>query len=152
MNQVETTLSRRNLLLAVGGATAVGALLVAPFGRSVARRTGNLARSLTGTTRTLSLAHGSYELWLGLVGSVFALGDGTRMRLIGVRAFAGEGARPPELKRARAFVAAFDALGGATPAGDIIHTASHALHGSIPIFLTASRDPRRPARMLAVFN
>jgi len=44
------------------------------------------------------------------------------------------------------------AVGGATLAGDIIHTASHALHGSMPIILTASRDPRAPARMLAVFN
>jgi len=151
MDKVETRLSRRNVLLGVGGASVVGALFAAPIGTSIVRGTKSLARSVTSPTPTLSLANGSYDLWAGLVGSVFALGDGSRMQLVGVRAFPEGGTRPANL-RARAFVAVFDPLGGARPASDIIYTANHALHGPVPIFLAAASDSRTPARMLAVFN
>jgi hypothetical protein len=100
----------------------------------------------------LSLANGSYDEWLGEVGTIFSLGGGTSMRLAGVQPFAGAGSRPVVLARGSAFLVVFDLLDGQTMAGDLIYTAHHPLYGPLQIFLSASSDPRTPGRMTAVFN
>jgi hypothetical protein len=104
------------------------------------------------TRRAISLGSAGYDEWAVQVGSVFAIGGGTSMRLTGVRALESGGSRPIRLARDSAFLAVFDPLGGATMAGNLIYTAVHPEHGALMMFLTASSDSRTPARMLAVFN
>jgi len=148
----ESKVSRRNLLMVAGGAVAVGAIAASPV-RQVLTRT---AEAVTGgrllPLRSISLASASYEQWAEQVGSTFALGGGTSMQLIGVRALQSGGARPASLSRSRAFVAFFEPMARQTIAGDLIYSVSHAQHGALQIFLTESADPQTPARMLAVFN
>ncbi|HKR24505.1 MAG TPA: hypothetical protein VJS15_04545 [Allosphingosinicella sp.] len=150
--ETESNVSRRNVLLVAGGMAAVGALAASPARTVIARGAQDLLASRAGTPRITSLATASYEQWLGQVGSVFSLGGGVRMQLSGVRAMSSTGARPASLARNRAFVAFFDPAGGSTLAGDLIYTITHAQHGPLQLFLSASPDARTPARMLAVFN
>jgi len=153
MARVESTLSRRNLLLAAGGAVAViGALAAAPIRNIVAQRSRNLVTAVPGLRRLVSLADGSFEEWQAQVGSRFAIGGGAVMQLSGVRALTSSGARPASVSRARAFVAFFDPVAGGSLPGDLIYTANHGQYGPLQIFLSAAPAPRAPARMLAVFN
>ena len=153
MDKVETTLSRRKLLLVIGGATAAaGAVIAAPYRGVFARRVEQFLRRRPLARTMRSLAYGSYEDWLLQVGSDFAIAGAGTMRLIGVQAFASGGRRPPELRRSSAFVAFFDPLGGRTLAGELIYTLRHPQHGPLQLFLSASADPQTPARMFAVLN
>lgn len=152
MDKVESTLSRRNLLLVLGGAVAAaGALAAAPFRNVIAQRARQLVVTVPTLRRALSLANGSYEEWQAQVGSRFAVGGGTVMQLSGVRAFMTTGTLPPG-SRARAFAAFFDPLAGGTMAPDLIYTANHPQYGPLQIFLSAAPSSRAPGRMLAVFN
>jgi len=150
--KTESNVSRRSLLLVAGGVAAAGALAPSPVRNVIARGAQDLLGSSSATPRIASLATASYEQWLGQVGSEFALGGGVRMQLSGVRALASGGERPSSLPRDRAFVAFFEPAAGQTIAGDLIYSVSHARHGALQLFLSASPDPRTPARMLAVFN
>ena len=153
MDNPKPRLSRRGMLVALGGAVvAAGAFAASPFRAVLSRQIRELVVDRRSPRRSLALASASYEEWMGQVGSVFAVGGGASMRLAGVRAFPSEGARPLGLARESAFVAFFDPIGRQTMAGDLIYTASHARYGALPIFLSASVDPRMPARMVAVFN
>lgn len=153
MEKTDNRLSRRNMLLiAGGGIAAASALVAAPFRTQIAGK----ARAIVTSTRLgrglVSLAHAGYDEWEAQVGSTFALGGGTGLRLVGVRALPSGGTRPASVTRGRAFVAVFDPLGGQSLAGDLIYTANHGEYGPLPIYLSAASDPRSPGRMLAVFN
>lgn len=152
MSKAIAKLSRRNVV--VGGATAatVGAIALSPLGVPITREARELIATQPWARGMLSLSSAGYDQWLAQVGSVFALGGGTTMRLAGVRPMASEGARPMGVARRSAFVAMFDMLGGQTVAGDLIYTVSHSQYGPLQIFLSASTDPRTPGRVLAVFN
>ena len=153
MDKIQSRLSRRNLLLVLGGAVAaVGAVALSPFRNVLARRARGAVASPSWARPILSLADASYGEWHDQVGSVFTTGGGDRMRLAGVKAMPAPGARPRGLARDSAFVAFFDPLAGRTMAGDLIYAASHPQYGPLAIFLSASVDPRAPARMVAVFN
>ena len=153
MERETSRVSRRNIVLALGGAVAVaGALVAAPFKNVIARRSRNLVVSHSWGRRLVSLGDAGVDEWSQQVGSVFTVAGGTTMRLAGVRAMPATGRRPSNLGRDTAFVAVFDPLGGATMAGDLTYGASHPEYGALMMFLTASSDPRTPARMFAVFN
>lgn len=150
--QPKTRLTRRNVMIAGGGAAAAGIGIVAltPLGNPVkAKAREALAGSSLGRSM-LSLADGTMAEWQAQVGSTFSLGGGAAMRLAGVRAMASEGERPMSVTRRSAFVAHFDVLDGQDLPGDLIYTASHPQYGALQIFLTESAES--PRRMLAVFN
>ena len=152
MEKPVTKLSRRNIIVGGGAVAAVGAIAASPLSVPIARTTQQLIATQTWARSLLSLADAGYEQWLAVVGSDFALGGGTSMRLIGVSAFPSPGARPMRVGRTSGFLAVFELAGGQTMAGDLIYTAAHSEYGPLPIFLSASSDPRTPARMYAVFN
>jgi hypothetical protein len=144
--------SRRNIIVAAGAAAAVGALSLSPARRLIADAGG--ARSdgtAPGSGGPATLATGSLDDWQGAIGATFTIAGAGALRLAGLRPLESRGNRPSNL-RGRAFVAMFDPVGGATLAGDLIYTARRRGAAAFPIFLSASPDPRTPARMLAVFN
>ncbi len=149
--ETESKVSRRKLLLVAGGVAAAGAFVASPGRDVIARGARKLVSGGSGAQRIATLASASYEQWLGQVGSVFAAGGGVRLSLTGVVPMPAPGARPAGL-RDGAFAAVFDPVGGATLAGDLIYTLSHARHGPVQIFLSAAADPRTPARLFAIFN
>lgn len=141
------------MLIAGGGAVAAaGAFVASPLGNPITSKGRELLASQPWARRFLSLAGGTQAEWQSQVGSTFALGGGTSMRLAGVRPFASPGDRPLSVTRKSAFVAVFDVLGGNSLPGDLIYTATHPQYGPLQLFLSASSDPRAPARMFAVFN
>jgi hypothetical protein len=150
MEKTVSRLSRRNVLVGLGGALAVGAVLAAPYKTIVTGRARALIRRLPGATRLLSLANAGYDEWRDQVGTVFNV-SGATMRLIGVEALNSAGTRPPGL-RDRAFAAHFTVLNGRAVAGDLIYLASQPDYGPFSLFLSGSGDPAMPSRMLAVFN
>lgn len=144
-------LNRRKMMLITGGAIAgAGALIAAPFRKEIAATARQVLTSTPLGRGFVSLANAGYEEWAAQVGSVFTLGDGTRLTLAGVRAFPSTGMRPRD-GRDRAFVALFDAGSRRNVAPDLIHTANHAEYGPLPLFLSAGNSTT-PGRMLAVFN
>jgi hypothetical protein len=154
MEQTESFLSRRKLLIGLGGVAAASvALLASPFRAVIAMTSRDLLRSQPILSRRLvSLADAGSDDWLDQVGSVFALGGGTSMKLVAVSTFAAAGQRPMRLGRNQAFQAKFDVQNRGSLAGDLIYTASHPRYGAFQIFLQASSDPRLPQRMTALFN
>jgi len=153
MDKVESKISRRNMLLATGGAAAaVGALAAVPFRGEITQSVRDLAGTVPQLRGMLSLANASYEEWLDQVGATFAIGGGTTMQLSGVKALASSGVRPASVTRQRAFVAFFDPVGRATLAPDLIYTATHPHYGPLQLFIEAAPAARLPARMMAVFN
>jgi len=152
MEKTDGALTRRKMMLITGGAVAgAGALIAAPFREEIAGAARQVLTSTSLLRGFVSLANAGYEEWAAQVGSVFTLGDGTRLTLAGVRAFPSAGLRPRG-GRDRAFVALFDAGGGHSVAADLIQTANHGEYGPLPLFLSAAGDARTPGRMLAVFN
>lgn len=151
MNQAEPYLSRRRMLVMLGGgALAIGAVIAAPYKALVVRRGRELARALPFVRRMFSLANAGYAEWMETVGSTFSGGGGYAMRLIGVEALNSGGQRPAGL-RDRAFALHFNVLNGDTMAGNLIYTVSHPEYGPLQMFLSP-HDPATPSRMLAVFN
>ena len=150
--QSKTRLSRRNVMIAGGGAAiaGIGVVALTPLGNPVkARAREALAGSSWGRSM-LSLADGTMAEWQAQVGSTFAVGGGTTMRLAGVRAMSSSGERPLSVTRRSAFAAYFDVLGGRSLPGELIYTVSHPQYGPLQIFL--SESGAAPRRMLAVFN
>ncbi|HEY5713677.1 MAG TPA: hypothetical protein VIT38_17405 [Allosphingosinicella sp.] len=153
MEKETSGLSRRNIVLALGGAVAVaGALVASPLRKMAARRSTNLAPTRNWGSRLVSLGSAGVDEWSQQVGSVFTVAGGTAMRLAGVRAMPAPGGRPSNLSRSTAFLAVFDPLNGATMAGNLTYGASHPEYGALMMFLTESSDPATPSRMFAVFN
>lgn len=141
------------MMLVTGGAVAgAGALIAAPFRAEIAATARQVLTSVPLGRGLLSLADAGYDEWAAQVGSVFALGGGTRITLAGVRPLPSSGTRPAGLRRDRAFVAVFDSPRGQSLAGDLIYTANHPEYGPLPLFLSPTSDARTPGRMLAVFN
>lgn len=127
--------------------------MASPFRAVMVRAAGNLVRGQPMLRRMLlSLADAGYQDWLDQVGSTFAVGGGTSLKLVAVDAFNAIGARPASLGRDRAFLVKFDVQNGGTMAGDLIYTAIHPRYGAVPIFLSAANDPSLRHRMTAVFN
>jgi hypothetical protein len=153
MEKAKYFLSRRGLIAALGGVAAVGVLVAARYRAVLAVTVGNAMRGRPGLRPMFaSLANASVEQWLEQVGSIFTVGGGTSLKLVGVSAMSSPGARPHGLGRNEAFLAKFDVQDGGTMAGDLIYVASHPLYGAFRIFLSASSDPRLPHRMTALFN
>jgi hypothetical protein len=147
-------LSRRKLLIGLGGVAAgAAALMASPFRSIIAMRTRELVRNQPMLRRLLlSLAAAGYDEWLDQVGTVFTASGGTGLKLVAVTAFNSAGLRPIGLARDRAFIAKFDVQNRGTMAGDLIYTVSHPSYGPFQIFLSASSDPNLPHRMTALFN
>jgi len=154
MTQTSFSLSRRKLLVGLGGVAAGAvALMAAPFRSVVAVATREMVSSQPVLRRLLlSLANAGYNEWLDQVGSVFVVGGGTSMKLVAVTPFDTVGTRPAGLGRDRAFIAKFDVQNGGTMAGDLIYSAMNPRYGAFPIFLSGSNDPSLRHRMTAVFN
>jgi hypothetical protein len=152
MEETRGSYSRRNMLIAAGGAAAaIGATVALPYRAGAAARTAEAARTRPSLAGGSSLASAGYDEWARLVGTSFALGGGQALVLAGVRAVDSAGPRPAGT-RDRAFIAAFDLRGARTMAGDQIYTVSNPASGPFQIFLSAAPDARTPGRMLAVFN
>jgi len=153
MDQPVTGVSRRNMLIAGGGAVAaIGAFAASPLANPLTAKARELVASQSWARRFLSLAGGGYEEWQALVGSTFSLGGGSTMRLSGVQPLASTGDRPLAVTRRAAFQAVFDLPRGQSLAGDLIYTATHSQYGPFQVFLSASAGAGMPARMTAVFN
>ncbi|HYD13689.1 MAG TPA: hypothetical protein VEC11_12650 [Allosphingosinicella sp.] len=151
----ETTkegVSRRKAMMVTGAAVAgAGALMAAPF-RDQIQAAARKAMVSTGVgRRILSLADGTYEEWMGEVGSTFALGGQSSIRLVGVRPLRS-GGRGPQGVRTQGFAAFFEPVGGQTLAPDLIYTANHPAYGPLPLYLGAAGTGRAPGRMVAVFS
>jgi hypothetical protein len=87
MEKTESALTRRRMMLITGGAIAgAGALIAAPFREEIAATARQVLTSTPLGRGFVSLADAGYEEWGRQVGSVFTLGDGTRLTLAGVRA------------------------------------------------------------------
>lgn len=153
MTQQVSRLSRRNVLIAGGGAVAAaGAFAISPLSNPLTAQARDLLAGQSWARTFLSLARGTFAEWQSVVGSNFAIGGGGTLRLAGVVAFASSGARPYDVARRSGFLAVFEAGRGQTLAGDLIYTITHAQYGPLQIFLTASPDARQPGTMHAVFN
>jgi hypothetical protein len=145
-------LSRRNVMIAGGGAAVAGLGVVAltPLGNPVKAKAREALAGTNWGRSMLSLADGTMAEWQEQVGATFAVGGGTAMRLAGVRAMNSGGERPMSVTRRSAFVAFFDVLGGQTLPGELIYTASHSQYGPMQLYLSEASGA--PGRMLAVFN
>jgi len=154
MEQTGSFLSRRKLLVALGGIAAASvALLASPFRAAITKTSRDLLRTQPVLSRGLvSLANAGSSEWLDQVGSIFSVGGGATLKLVAVSTFAAVGQRPARLGRNQAFLAKFDVQNRGSLPGDLIYTASHPRYGAFQIFLQASNDPSLPQRMTALFN
>jgi hypothetical protein len=154
MERTGAFLSRRRLLIAMGGAaTAAVAMVKTPLGPLVATRVRELVRARPVLSRMLiSLADADFLEWRDQIGTNFALGGGVNMKLVSLIGLAVPGPRPANLNRTGAFMALFDVQNGATLPGDLIYTVNPLRYGAFQIFLSASTNPSLPHRMTAVFN
>lgn len=146
--------SRRNVIIAAGTVAAFGALTVTPAGQLIGGSAGvGSDGAAGGTGGSVSLATADFDAWTAAVGALFTIPGAGALRLAGIRPLESGGAsRPRSLGRSRAFIALFDPAGGERLAGELIYVARRAGSRAFPIFLSASTDPRTPARMVAVFN
>ncbi|HWT11378.1 MAG TPA: hypothetical protein VN231_01345 [Allosphingosinicella sp.] len=149
MERAASAVSRRNILIGMGAAAVTAGVAVTAFGPAPTSRARRLLASTPFTRRFLSLAHAERSEWAAQVGSDFSVAGGYALRLAGVRPLQSAGERPSNVSRERGFVAVFDVRRGVSMAGDLIYTIAHPQYGRLPVFLTATDDPRR---MLAVFN
>ena len=143
------------MMLITGGAVAgAGALIAAPFREEIAATARAGADEHADRARgLLSLANAGYEEWAAQVGSIFALGDGTRLHL---------GRRPglPVARNAARAASAATARsspcsirpGGQSVAPDLIHTASHSAIWAAAALPVGGERRAHARRMLAVFN
>ena len=146
MNDSRAVLTRRNLLIASGGAVAVLGAGVAPAFAATNPGSEPRGRDRVGTSPLASAGH---DQWAAEVGSTFGIAGAQGLALTEVRPLDSSGPRPAG-GRDRAFVAKFDVVGGRI-AGDGIHTVSHPRHGPFQIFLTGAGDGGL-GRVHAVFN
>ena len=153
MGKIQSFLSRRGVLVALGGvAAAAAAIVTRPIQMIIGGTARDVVRSQPIFSRLLlSLADAGYNEWYDQVGTMFTVGGGATMKLVAVNAMYARGLRPANLNRSVAFVASFDVQNRGTMAGDLIYTASNPYYGPFRIFLQAP-DPRQPQRMTAVFN
>lgn len=149
MEQAAAPLSRRNILLGLAGAAVTAVVATTALRPSLGDRGRRVLASNPLTRRFISLADAEQGEWQAQVGTDFTAEGGYTLRLDGVRPLNSQGARPAGVARDRAFAAVFDVRGGMTMAGDLIYSVTHPQYGRMPLFLTATADPKR---MLAVFN
>lgn len=152
MEKAVSTLTRRNLLLAFAGGTAIaGISALLPFGSStgsgLARR---LASGNRWTRRFVSLGAADIEEWTAQVGSAFRVAGGWSLRLAGVRPLPSGGERPAGV-RERAFAAVFDVVGGGDMPADLIYRVRPRDYAGFDMFLEAV-EGGAGRRMIAVFN
>ena len=136
-------LSRRHVLLGLGGAAVAGAAQAKGLGNA-----GLFTRSLELGTDSLQTA--GYAEWTAQVGSTFTTESGHVLKLVSVDAYDRAGARPVEV-RETGFVASFDIVrGDALPEGRHV-VAQPAGDGRFEIYL-AKAGAGRPLGMLADYN
>jgi hypothetical protein len=149
MQLTDLHLSRRRMVVALGGAVVVvGAVFAAPIKSLVEAGGRELANAVAGK-RTVNLATAGYADWLAQVGTTFST-SGYNLKLAGIAPLISSGARPAGL-RDRAFALNFDVAAGRTMAGELIYTINHPQYGPLQLFLSAT-GPQTPSRMLAVLN
>lgn len=146
-------ISRRKVVLGAAGAGAAAVALSLPgVSTTVSRHTRGVVRGTPLLGRLVTLDYAGVEEWNEMVGSTFAAAGGYRLSLAGVQPFESRGARPWSVARDRGFLAVFEVAGGVAMPTDLIYTLAHPDRGQVPLFLSASTDPRTPGRMLAVIN
>lgn len=94
------------------------------------------------------------DRWSGMIGERFAVAGnpGWTLRLVSIEAKGGGSGRPHDAGRRRNFLAAFEAVGHAAPAGDETYQLSHPSMGRLPLFLGARDDGTPRPRFIAAFN
>lgn len=146
------SLSRRRMMLVTGGAVAgAGALMAAPYRRSIKQVARRVMASTTLGRSVISLADASYDEWANEVGATFSLGAGTTMQLVGVRPLPTSGARPDNVRQ-QGFAAFFDPQGAQSVAPNLIYTVYHSSYGAMLLYLGGATSSSTPRRMVAVFN
>jgi hypothetical protein len=138
-------LSRRNMLVGLGGATAAGAAVAVQGGTASFAQ----ALGLTGAGgSTGDLKNAGYDGWAAQIGSNFSVDTGNVLKLVDVHKSAPQGTRPRSL-RPDSFIASFDiSRGGELAEG--LYRVAHSQGGTFDIFLT--KGASNSLRMLAVFN
>lgn len=136
-------LSRRHVLLGLGGAAVAGAAQAKGLGNA-----GLLAGSFNAGANSLQTA--GYAEWTTHVGSAFTIDSGHVLKLVNVQAYDRAGARPAEVRKT-GFVASFDIVrGDELPEGR--HVVAHPNgDGRFEIYL-AKAGAGKPLGMLADYN
>jgi hypothetical protein len=148
---IESLLSRRNVIVGVGGTVAVGALAVSDAGqKQVQAFKQQLWKNRPGR-HNVRLSTASVDDWAVQVGSKFQTSTGHTLKLVDVRQFDHQGKRPAGL-RDRPFVAGFEVVSGKSTLPDqLLLRINHSEGGTFDLFLTAAA-PDKPKRRIAVFG
>jgi len=148
---IESLLSRRNVIVGVGGTVAVGAFAVSDAGqKQVQAFKQQLWKNRPGR-RNVRLSSASVDDWAIQVGSKFQTSTGHTLKLADVRQFDHQGKRPAGL-RDRPFVAGFEVVSGkGTLPDQLLLRINHSEGGTFDLFLTAAA-PDKPNRRIAVFG
>jgi hypothetical protein len=140
-------LSRRNMLLGLGGATAAAGVVT--VGTGAAGPFAEFLRPVAGGRSDAALYAAGYADWRTQVGTNFTAHSGQVLKLVDVQGFSNKGPRPSNL-REQAFVARFD-IGVGEALAEGVYTVAHPAGGTFDMFLTKG-SPDKPLRMLAIFN
>jgi hypothetical protein len=159
MQQRDSALLSRRLLLAGLGAGAVGAVAAAApvLNLRLSGASAGAARSASWWDRTfMSLHSAGLSEWSGLIGETFALEspNGSHMlRIAAVTAFPRSGQRPAELARSQAFSVVFESMGGAAlPPTDRLYQLAHSTFPALPLYMGAPTRLGQKTQLIAVFN
>ena len=148
---IESLLSRRNVIVGVGGTVAVGALAVSDAGqKQVQAFKQQLWKNRPGR-HNVRLSSASVDDWAIQVGSKFQTSTGHTLKLADVVQFDHQNKRPAGL-RDRPFAAGFEIVAGNGPMPDqATLKVAHREGGTFDIFITAG-SPDKPKRRIAVFG
>ena len=140
-------LSRRNMLLGLGGATAAAGVVT--VGTGGAAPFAEILKPAAGGRSDAALHAASYADWRTQVGTNFTAHSGQVLKLVDVQGFPNKGPRPGNL-REQAFVTRFD-IGVGEALAEGLYTVAHPTGGTFDMFLSKG-SPDKPLRMLAIFN
>jgi len=148
---IESLLSRRNVIVGVGGTVAVGAFAVSDAGQEQVQAFKQQLWKNRPGRRNVRLSSASVDDWAIQVGSKFQTSTGHTLKLADVRQFDHQGKRPAGL-RDRPFVAGFEVVSGkGTLPDQLLLRINHSEGGTFDLFLTAAA-PDKPNRRIAVFG
>jgi hypothetical protein len=135
------TLTRRNLLVALGAGMIADSASAAPAALPARRRR---------PAREMGLA--GMEDWAAFIGERFGLGAGVGagLRLVAVQPASSGGATSAADRRP--FTMLFEATGTAAPEGDCVYRLSHPAMASLPVFLGPRVSSLGKARFVAEFG
>jgi hypothetical protein len=148
---IESLLSRRSLIVGIGGTAAAGALAVSTAGQKQVQAFKQLLWKNRPGRHNVRLSTANVDDWAVQVGTKFRSSTGHTLKLADVRQFDHQGKRPSGL-RDRPFVAGFEVIEGAGPMPDqLLLRVDHREGGTFDLFLTAAA-PDKPLRRIAVFG